>query len=144
MREDQTSGATAGAPSLSVSDRLSEQAWAKETATGILTVVGTTQEDPPGITNLARQYLSLARQWESVPGDLFDSTLDPGAGEAWRQAYIDRMSEAVNAAREADRYREALNLALMHLEDPRAIEAVRAALDTGESPDSPPKDGVSP
>ena len=39
----------------------------------------------------------LREVWESVPGDLFDHSRDPGAGEAWREQYIARMVEAKQA-----------------------------------------------
>jgi hypothetical protein len=39
----------------------------------------------------------LEAAWESVPGNLFDQTRDPGAGEAWREQYIARMVEAKQA-----------------------------------------------
>jgi hypothetical protein len=44
----------------------------------------------------------------------------------------DNGDRAEAAEREAKTLREALNLALMHLEDSRAIAAVRAALASGE------------
>ena len=50
----------------------------------------------------------LREVWESVPGDLFDHTRDPGAGEAWREQYIARMVEAKQAQEREKALREAL------------------------------------
>jgi hypothetical protein len=57
------------------------------------------------------------------PAKVGDLVHDPTTGEAFVLADPDTEAQLA-------RCREALNLALMHLEDPRAIAAVRASLDT--------------